>query len=130
MDAATLRTLRMLARTRTKVELAALFAAIRASSDKALLAAAAPPTKPERRADFAASIAKKLAPILGPATEKAEMLIDALAETHGPVTIPAAGLKPTIRKLAARYGEAAVDSAADALMVRLKAWGSTREKVT
>jgi hypothetical protein len=129
MDKATARTLRMLARTRTKAELAALFAAIRAESDKALLAAAAPPKKAPRRKDFAAGVAERLAPILGPATEKAEMLIDALAATHGEIDIPAVGLLPTIRKLAARYGEDAVAAAADALMARLKAWGSTRERV-
>lgn len=131
MDDATLRTLRMLARTRSRKEMETLFAAIRAESDRALLAAAAPPAKKKQPApDFAARIAVQLAPILGPATEKAEMLIDALAETQGPVSIAPAGLVPTVRRLATRYGEPAVAQAADALMTRLAAWGSTRERVT
>lgn len=131
LDEATLRTLRMLARTRTRREMETLFAVIRAESDRALHAAAAPPTKRKKPApDFAAQIAAQLAPILGPATEKAEMLIDALAETQGPVTIAPAGLVPTIRRLVARYGEHAVAHAADALMARLTTWGSTRERVT
>ncbi len=131
LDPATQRTLRMLARTRSRREMEALFAAIRAESDRALLAAAAAPTKKSKPApDFAAKIAAQLAPILGPATEKAEMLIDALAETQGPVAITPAGLVPTVRRLVARYGEHAVAHAADALMARLAAWGSTRERVT
>lgn len=131
LDDATLRTLRMLARTRTRREMETLFAAIRAGSDRALLAAAAPPAQKKKAApDFAAKIAAQLAPILGPATEKAEMLIDALAETQGPIGIAPAGLVPTIRRLVARYGEHAVAHAADALMARLAQWGSTRERVT
>jgi hypothetical protein len=131
LDEATLRTLRMLARTRSRKEMETLFAAIRAESDRALLAAAAPPQKKKAAApDFAAKIAEQLAPILGPATEKAEMLIDALAETQGPVSVVPAGLVPTIRRLVARYGEHAVSHAAGALMTRLATWGSTRERVT
>ena len=131
LDDATLRTLRMLARTRTRTEMETLFAVIRAESDRALHAAAAPPAKRKKPApDFAAKIAAQLAPILGPATERAEMLIDTLAETHGPVNVVAAGLVPTIRRLVSRYGEHAVAHAADALMARLAAWGSTRERVT
>lgn len=140
MDAAARRALMQLARTRTRAEMKALFAAIRATSDADLLRSAGlHPGKRARRGaagaqgqagDFPAAIAAQLAPILGPAAEKAEMLIDALAETVGPVDIRAAGLAPTIRKLAARYGEDAVAAAADALMARLKAWGSTRERVT
>ena len=129
LDAATLRTLRMLARTRSRAELETLFAAIRAGSDRALLDAAAPPKRKAATQDFAAKIAAQLAPILGPAAEKADMLIDALAETKGPVAIRPDGLVPTIRRLAARYGEQAVALAADALMARLAAWGSTRERV-
>ncbi len=140
MDAAARRALVQLARTRTRAEMKALFAAIRATSDADLLRDAGLHTgRPVRKksagrksgaAAFPAAIAAKLAPILGPASEKAEMLIDALAEAVGPVDIRAAGLAPTIRKLAARYGEDAVTGAADALMARLKAWGSTRERVT
>ena len=131
LDAATLRTLRMLARTRTRKEMETLFAAIRAESDRALLAVAAPAmTRKKPAPDFAARIAAQLAPVLGPATEKAEMLIDALAETQGPIGLAPAGLVPTIRRLTARYGEHAVGHAADALMARLARWGSTRERVT
>lgn len=127
MDAATRRTLRMLARTRSPAELAALFAAIRAGEDDTLLAAAT--ERIERRADFASAIAARLAPIVATAAEKAEMLIEALAEREGAIAMRATGLQPTIRKLAARYGEGAVEFAADALMARMAQWGSTRERV-
>lgn len=130
MDAAVRRTLRMLARTRTKTELAALFAAIRATSDKTLLEAATAPPRTPGEPDFARRIADRLSPILGPAEEKAGMLVDSLAEIAGPTDIRPAGLLPTIRRLVARYGEAAVMEAAERLMQRLAAWGSTRERVT
>lgn len=131
LDPAVVATLRMLARTRSRQQMEALFAAIRAESDRALHAAAAPPpTKPPRAPDFAAKIAAQLAPILGPASEKAEMLIDALSEIEGPVSIEPTGLVPTIRRLAKRHGEHAVARAADRLMARLAEWGSTRERVT
>ena len=131
LDPAVTTTLRMLARTRSKKEMEALFTAIRAESDRALLAAAAPPPKKALAPpDFAAKVAAQLAPILGPATEKAEMLIDALSEVEGPIAIAPAGLVPTIRRLARRHGEHAVARAADTLMARLAAWGSTRERVT
>lgn len=131
LDPAVTATLRMLSRTRSRKEMETLFAAIRAESDRTLLAAAAPaPKKTPPTPDFAARIAAQLAPILGPATEKAEMLIDALTESEGPVSIAPSGLVPTIRKLAKRHGEHAVARAADALMARLATWGSTRERVT
>ena len=128
MDAATRRTLRRLARTRTPEQLAALFAAIRSHDDAALLAA---PAKTRRRnAGFAEAQAARLAPIVAPAAEKAEMLLEAFAERHGPVSIRPDGLLPTIRRLAAQYGEDTVAAAVDALMARLAQWGSTRERVT
>jgi hypothetical protein len=131
MDPATRRTLRMLARTRSRRDLEVLFASIRQMSDAAIFAVVAEPVpKAQKSADFAIAIAARLAPILGPANEKADMLIDELAGIVGPVEIRPAGLLPTIRKLAARYGEERVAAAAEALMARLKAWGSTREKVT
>lgn len=131
LDPATLRALRMLARTRTKAEMALLFAQIRQHSDQALFAIlAAPPPKKQAPKDFARDIAARLAPIVAPAEEKADLLIEALAETHGPVAIAIDGLVPTIRKLAARHGEAAVAAAADVVLARQAAWGSSREKVT
>lgn len=128
MDAAIRRTLRMLARTRTSEELAALFAAIRNQADDALLDTA-PAPKRGRNAEFANQVADRLAPIVAPAAEKAEMLIEALAEREGPVAVRADGLVPTVRKLVARYGEDSVRAATDALMARLEQWGSTRERV-
>ena len=83
-----------------------------------------------RDGDLAARVTAMLAPVVARASEKADMLIDELAHTEGPVAIKADGLAPTVRRLAARYGEDAVEAAAIALMARLKAWGSTRERVT
>ena len=77
-----------------------------------------------------ARIVAMLAPILAPAHEKAEMLIDELAGSVGDVRVKPAGLAPTIRKLVAAHGEEKVIAAGEALMARMKAWGSTRESVS
>ena len=131
MDAASRRTLRRLARTRSASELAALFAAIRATDDAVLLAmaqSAGPAPAPGQ--DFAADIAARLSCILARADEKADMLREALSKDVGAVEIAASGLQPTIRKLAARYGEEAVRRAADSVLADMATWGSTREHVT
>jgi hypothetical protein len=130
MDAATRRTLRRLARTRTAGELAALFAAIRANDDAALLAEAAAPARAAIALDHARRIAALLSPIVARADEKADMLIAALARDVGPIDVQSAGLLPTIRRLSARYGEDRVLAAAKALMDDMAIWGSSRERVT
>lgn len=80
--------------------------------------------------DPSRAIAAKLKPILAPASEKAEMLIDVLSERHGASAHPEPrGLTPTIRRLCAHYGAEAVESAADVLLERMAAWGSLRERV-
>jgi hypothetical protein len=56
--------------------------------------------------------------------------MSAVVETHGePAPFQPRGLTPTIRRLAAHYGERAVVEATDALLARMAAWGSLRERV-
>jgi hypothetical protein len=132
MDAATRKTLKSLARTRTPAEMKALFKAIRAESDAALLGSIAPREKPGKtraRPDFAAAIADRLAVIHGPARDKADALIGAIEEQHGPIDITADGLRPVIRRLAKMVGEKAVAAATDRLMKAIESRGTMRETV-
>ncbi|MDZ4776590.1 MAG: hypothetical protein SGJ23_07375 [Alphaproteobacteria bacterium] len=130
MDAGTRKTLKSLARTRTRAEMKALFNTIRAENDAALFAAVAPPKKPSvKKTDFAGAIAARLSVIHGPASDKADALIGVLEDTHGAIDIASGGLAPVIRKLAKRFGEQEITRAADLLMQRLEAMGSMREKV-
>jgi hypothetical protein len=130
MDAGSRKALKSLARTRTRAEMKALFRTIRTENDAALLAAAAPPKKATaKKRDFVGVVAERLSVIHGPASDKADALIGVLEETHGPIDIAPGGLAPVIRKLATRFGEKEVSRAADALMERLEAMGSMREKV-
>lgn len=130
MDAGSRKALKSLARTRTRAELTAIFKTIRTENDAALLAAVAPPKKAKaKKADFAGAIAARLSMIHGPASDKADALIGVLEDTHGPIDIAPAGLAPVIRKLANRFGEKEVSRAADALVKKLEAMGSMREKV-
>jgi adenosylmethionine-8-amino-7-oxononanoate aminotransferase len=130
MDPRVRRTLRALAKTRSHEEMKSLFAAIRAADDDALLQSALATASSRRASDPAAALARRLAPIVATADEKAALVIESLAETQGPIGVQPDGLTPTLRKLVARYGEPAVGAAIDALMARLAHWGSTRERVT
>lgn len=131
MDEATRKTLKRLRRTRTPAEMKSLFKAVRAQSDAVLLAEIAPPRKRRTaKADFATKLATRFTVIQGPASDKADALIGVLEETHGVIDIASGGLVPVIRTLARRFGEKAVAAAADALLARLEASGSMRERVT
>ncbi len=130
MDEATRKTLKSLRRTRTPAQMKSLFKAVRASSDADLLAQAAPPKKrPAAKADFATKLAARFAVIQGPASDKADALLGVLEEAHGAIGIAGGGLVPVIRRLAKRFGEKELTRAADTLMNRLEAMGSTREQV-
>lgn len=131
MDEATRKTLKRLRRTRTPAEMKSLFKAVRAQSDAVLLAEIAPPRKRRTaKADFATKLATRFTVIQGPASDKADALIGVLEEAHGVIDIASGGLVPVIRTLARRFGEKAVAAAADALLARLEASGSMRERVT
>lgn len=131
MDEATRKTLKSLRRTRTPAEMRSLFKAVRAQGDAELLAEIAPPKKrPAPKGDFAGRLAARLSVIQGPASDKADALIGVLEEAHGAIDIASRGLVPVIRKLARRFGEKVVATAADDLLARLETSGSMRERVT
>jgi hypothetical protein len=84
LDAAQKQLLRAISRKRSRAELKRLFAAIRAHDDRALFAALAPARKKAKRTGdpLVRDLDLALKPILAPAAEKAEMLIEHLAKKH------------------------------------------------
>jgi hypothetical protein len=89
-----------------------------------------PAAKAEAPPSFADRIIAQLGPILARADEKADLLIEALtAAGHDLADVTPRGLKPTIARLVARCGEAAVQQGADLVIARAKAFGALRETV-
>jgi hypothetical protein len=81
----TAKMLRQALRGRSRAELKRLFATVRAHEDRALLAALAPPKKraAKRKGDpLVRDLERTLKPILGPTSEKADLLVEHLAKKH------------------------------------------------
>jgi cell division septum initiation protein DivIVA len=81
----TAKLLRQALRGRSRAELKRLFAAVRTHDDRTLLSALAPPKKraAKRKADpLVRDLEQTLKPILGPASEKADLLVEHLAKKH------------------------------------------------
>ncbi len=99
----TAKLLRQALRGRSRAELKRLFAAIRTHEDRALLAALAPPRKraAKRKTDpLVRDLERTLKPILGPAAEKADLLVEHLAKKHRrKLAIEPKGLADAARQL-------------------------------
>lgn len=124
--------LQALARRHAKAELKALFAAIRTHSDKALLAAAKPAAKkkPVRRDALVGDIEAKLRPLLGPASEKADLLLEFVERKHGvSLDFEPRGLADAVRRLRKHVSDADIRSAAKGLMAEVAERYSKRETV-
>jgi hypothetical protein len=81
----TAKLLRQALRGRSRADLKRLFGAIRAHEDRTLLAAIEPAKKraAKRKADpLVRDLEQTLKPILGPAAEKADLLVEHLAKKH------------------------------------------------
>lgn len=102
----TAKLLRQALRGRSGAELKRLFAAIRAHEDRALLAALAPPKKraPKRKVDpLVRDLEQTMKPVLGPASEKADLLVEHLAKKHRrKLGITPKGLADAARQLRAK----------------------------
>ena len=102
----TVKLLRQALRGRSRPELKQLFAAIRAHDDRALLVALAPAKKraAKRKADpLVRDLEQTLKPILGPASEKADLLVEHLAKKHRrKLGIVPKGLADAARQLRAK----------------------------
>ena len=124
---------RLLARRR-KGELKVLFALIRAHDDRALFAALAPSRKrPAKRAGdpLAREIALALRPLLAPAREKADLLVEHMAGKHRrALDVAPRGLAEAVRRLrAAKFSDPQIRAGAKSLIASLAEQFDPREPV-
>jgi len=83
------------------------------------------------RDPLTAEVAALLAPILAPAAEKADLLIEEMCARHKDCApFAARGLPAAIKRLRARYTSAQIRAAAKALMTRIAREYDPRERVT
>lgn len=124
IDAVGKTALRRLLGQRGKGELKALFALVRTHGDRALLAAlAAPRKRPAKRLGdpLARELTLVLAPLLAPAREKAELLVEHMAAKHRQaLVVTPRGLADAARRLrAAKFSDAQIRAAAKSLIASL-----------
>jgi hypothetical protein len=130
----TAKALRAAFRSRSRGEVKRLFAAIRAHEDRVLLAAIAPAKKraAKRKVDpLLRDLEQTLKPILGPASEKAEMLVEHLAAKHRrKLAIAPKGLADAVRQLRAKkFSDDQIRAGAKSLLAHLAKLYGERETV-
>jgi len=131
LDAAQKQALRAALRKRTRAELKALFALVRANDDRALLAALAPPKPKARRGDpLVRDIERTLKPVMGPAAEKADMLIEFMAKKHRrKLAGEPKGFADAAKRLRAHFSDDQIRASAVGLLAKLAKLYGERETV-
>lgn len=133
LTAAQTKLLRTALRGRTPAELKLVFKAVRAHDDKALLAAIAPAKKrPAKRAGdpLVREIEQTLKPILGPAAEKAEMLVEHMAKKHRrKLALVPKGIADAVKQLRTKFSDDQIRDGARSLMADLAKLYGDRETV-
>ena len=118
---------------RSRAELKRTFALVRAHNDRALLAAIAPAKKrvAKRKGDpLVREIEQTLKPIMGPAQEKADLLIEHIAKKHRrKLGFQPKGLADATRQLRTKFSDAQISAGAKSLMVNLAKLYGDRETV-
>lgn len=123
--------LRAVLRKRPRAELKAAFALIRRAEDKALFAALTPPRKKRRQSDaLAREVARALKPVIAPAREKAEMLVEHMAKKHRrKLDLAPKGVADAIRGLRESFTDDQIASGAGTLAAELRRLYGDRETV-
>jgi hypothetical protein len=131
LDVPQTRLLRAALARRPRAELKSLFALVRANSDRALLAALAPVKAQARRGDpLVRDLERTLRPILGPASEKADLLIAFMAKTHRRrLGRDPKGLADAAKRLRAHFSDAQIRAGAHNLLAHLAKLYGQRETV-
>jgi len=133
LSADQVKALRALSRGRTRPALKRLFAAVRAHDDKALLAAIAPAKKrsAKRRGDpLVRELEQTLKPIMGPAAEKADMLVEHIGKKHRrKLGIAPKGLADAARQLRTKFSDEQIRAGARSLVAHLAEIYGDRETV-
>jgi hypothetical protein len=123
--------LRAALRGRSPKEAKGLFAAIRAHDDKALLAALRPTKKKSKRGDpLVRELEQTLKPILGPASEKADLLVEHLAKKHRrKLSVEPKGLADAAKRLRTTFTDDQIRAGAKSLVAHLAKLYGDRETV-
>lgn len=134
LSAADTKLLRVALRGRSRAETKRLFLLVRTKSDKALLAAVSPAKKkrPARKRDpLLRDVNQILKPILGPAAEKSDLLIEHMARQHRrKLGAAPKGLADAIRGLRAKkFSDDQIRAGATGLVAQLAALYGDRETV-
>jgi hypothetical protein len=134
LSAADTKLLRVALRGRSRAETKRLFLLVRTKSDKALLAAVSPAKKkrPARKRDpLLRDVNQILKPILGPAAEKSDLLIEHMAKQHRrKLGAAPKGLADAIRGLRAKkFSDNQIRAGATGLVAQLAALYGDRETV-
>lgn len=134
LTAAEAKALRAVLHKRPAKELKAAFALIRAKSDAALIAAIAPAKKKKAAAKAAdplvLALDRALKPVIAPAAEKADMLIEHIAKKRRrKLDIEAKGLADAARQLRKRFTDAEIEADAKGLAAHLAKLYGGREGV-
>ena len=114
--------LRTALKGRSRAETKRLFALIRTTPDQALLAALAPAKKKvARTADpLVRDVTQILKPIMGPVSEKSDLLVEHMAKRHRrTLTLTAKGLADAVRALRAKkFSDAQIRDGAAGLVAQ------------
>jgi hypothetical protein len=123
--------LRAALRGRSPKEAKSLFAAIRAHDNKTLLAALRPAKKKSKRGDpLVRELEQTLKPILGPASEKADLLVEHLAKKHRrKLNIEPKGLADAAKRLRTTFTDDQIRAGAKSLVAHLAKLYGDRETV-
>jgi len=133
LNADQLKALKALARGRKPAALKKLFAAIRATDDRALLAAIAPAKRRSAKPKgdpLVRELEQTLKPIMGPAAEKADMLVEHIAKKHKrKLGIVPKGLADATKQLRVKFSDDQIRAGAQSLMSHLAKLYGDRETV-
>jgi hypothetical protein len=116
---------------RSPKEAKALFATIREHDDNTLLAALRPAKKKSKRGDpLVRELELTLKPILGPASEKADLLVEHLAKKHRrKLAIEPKGLADATKRLRTKFSDDQIRAGARSLVAHLAKLYGDRETV-
>lgn len=131
MSPAEKKALKSLCGKRGKPELKRLFALIRAHDDRALLAAIAPKRTRKAATDtLPRDLSKTFAPLVAPAAEKAELLVEHLVKKHRrKLKLAPKGLADAARALRLHFTDAQIRAGAESLIKDLTKQYDARETV-
>lgn len=125
--------LKALARGRSRAQLKRLFTAVRSHDDRALFAAIAPKKKrtAEKTGDpLVKELEQTLKPILAPAAEKADLLVEHIAKKHRrKLALQPKGLADAAKQLRSKFSDDQIRAGAQSLISHLAKLYGDRETV-